>query len=133
MRIEDSTKRARFHAGFVMLLVLSVMSGCAMPARIVDQAGGNAYLFGQFKAYDGASGDPISFTQIVARAREADIILFGEEHSDVVCNALEAQLLGALVGGPRPVALAMEFFEADTQTPLDAYLSGRLDEPDFRK
>ncbi len=33
----------------------------------------------------------------------------------------------------RPVALAMEFFEADTQGALDDYLAGRIDEAEFRE
>jgi uncharacterized iron-regulated protein len=33
----------------------------------------------------------------------------------------------------RPVALAMEFFEVDTQAALDDYLNGKVDENEFRK
>jgi hypothetical protein len=59
-------------------------------------------------------------------------LLFGEEHSDPVCNALEAQLLAALANERRPLSLAMEFFETDTQAALDAYLAGRIGETEFR-
>lgn len=120
--------------GCVLPLAL-LLTGCTGIDRVnlVEQTGGNAALFAQFQAYDGHSGRPLSFRDIVSRCRGADVILFGEEHSDAVCNQLEAQLLYALASQPRPVALALEFFEADTQAALDAYLRGRTTEPAFRK
>jgi uncharacterized iron-regulated protein len=116
-------------------LCLGLLLGCTQGDRVdlVRQTGGSAALFGQFQSFDGHTGQAISFDEVAARANRADVVLFGEEHSDVVCNALEAQLLAALAGQPRPVTLAMEFFESDTQVPLDAYLSGRIDEAEFRK
>jgi uncharacterized iron-regulated protein len=38
-----------------------------------------------------------------------------------------------MAGQARPVALALEFFEADTQGALDDYLAGRIDEAEFRQ
>lgn len=97
------------------------------------RTGGSGALYGQFRAYDGRNGRPLSFAEVARRAGAADVILFGESHSDTVCNQLEAQLLAALADSPRPVALAMEFFEADTQAAVDAYLRGRIDEEAFRE
>jgi uncharacterized iron-regulated protein len=114
---------------------LLATTACA-PLDRVDlhaRTGGNAALFGQFQAFDARSGKRISFGDLVRRCRSADVVFFGERHSDAVCNQLEAQLLHALAGRKRPVALAMEFFEADTQATLDAYLTGRLDEPSFQE
>lgn len=119
----------------VLLAALALSCGC-MPAgrmNLAERTGGSAALFHQFQAYDGHSGRSISFRDVVARCRAADVILFGEAHSDVVCNQLEAQLLHALATQARPVCLAMEFFEADTQAGLDAYLRGRLAEAAFQK
>lgn len=112
-----------------------LVTGCAQRARLdlTATSGGNAALIGQFQAYDGHGGRAISFAEIARRAAHADVILFGEEHSDAVCNQIEAQLLYALVEQRRPVALALEFFEADTQAALDAYMLGRLDEAAFRE
>lgn len=122
----------------VLVITLSLgllTGGCALPARVdlTPLTGGNAALVGQFQAYDGHTGRPLTFAEVARRAARADVILFGEEHSDAVCNQIEAQLLHALAGQPRPIALAMEFFEADTQAALDAYLVGRLDESAFRE
>lgn len=114
--------------------ITTLLSGCMAGARVdlARQTGGNAALYAQFRAYDGRSGQALAWPDIVARCRQADAIFFGEEHSDPVCNALEAQLLHALCSQPRPTCVAMEFFEADTQAALDAYLRDRLEEPAFR-
>lgn len=119
----------------VLMVAFLLVSGCLRAARVdlAERTGGAAALLAQFQAYDGRSGRPISFGQVLDRCRRADVILFGEEHSDAVCNQLEAQLLYGLGRQSRPVALAMEFFEADTQVALDAYLLGRIDEPSFRE
>ena len=122
---------ARFSG--ISIIILWV-TGCAGVARLdlVTRTGGNAALFGQFQAYDGHTGRRIPFSKVVHRCRVADVVLFGEQHSDPVCNQLEAQLLYALADKQRPVALAMEFFEVDTQATLDAYLRGRIEESPFR-
>lgn len=120
--------------GAVAVLSLT-FTGCAagLGGDLLRQTGGSAALFGQFQAFDGRTGRAMTFEQLAAQAEIADVVLFGEEHSDVVCNALEAQLLATLARQRRPVTLAMEFFEADTQAALDAYLYGRINETEFRK
>ena len=114
---------------------LIVLTGCAAQQRTaaLRATGGSAALVGQFRVYDGRTGQPISFERVVAMAANSDVVLFGEEHSDIVCNGIEAQLLSAMSEQQRPVALAMEFFEVDTQAALDDYLNGKLDENEFRK
>jgi uncharacterized iron-regulated protein len=119
----------------VTLLLCCSPLGCTTQRRVdlATQTGGSAFLFGQFQAFDGTTGRPLRFADLVARCRKADVVLFGEQHGNAVCNQIEAQLLDALIEAKRPVVLAMEFFEADSQAALDAYLTGRLDEPDFLK
>ncbi|HKQ48270.1 MAG TPA: ChaN family lipoprotein [Phycisphaerae bacterium] len=111
------------------------LAGCTAGDRVnlLHRTGGSAALFEQFQAFDGRTGAAISFQDVVSRADRADVLLFGEEHSDIVCNALEAQLLSALSRQRRPITLAMEFFETDTQAALDAYLFGRISETEFRE
>jgi uncharacterized iron-regulated protein len=120
-------------AGAWTLVVPFMLAGCC-PRSIVflDRTGGSAALFGQFAAYDGRTGRPLPFGAVVARSAAADVVLLGEEHSDAVCNQLEAQLLYYLAA-QRRTALAMEFFEADAQAALDAYLHRRISEPEFRQ
>lgn len=129
--------RSGSRAAFALLLAAAACgsAGCQGVARptLWREAGGNAALFRQFAAYDGRSGAPLSFAGVVARCSAADVVLFGEQHSNAICNQIEAQLLHGLAQNDRPVALAMEFFETDTQPTLDAYLAGRVSESEFRK
>ena len=118
---------------FIFATLCTWSAGCAVQQRVdlTTHTGGSAFLFKQFQAFDGNTGHPLRFKDLIQRCRRADVILFGEQHGDVVCNQLEAQLLHALLNAGRPMMLAMEFFETDTQATLEAYLAGRLDEPDF--
>jgi uncharacterized iron-regulated protein len=74
---------------------------------------------------------PITLKQIIARAAKSDVILFGEEHNDVVCNQLEAEVLGGLISRGIKPALSMEFLERDVQPIVDQYLAGQIDEATF--
>jgi uncharacterized iron-regulated protein len=116
-------------------IICLALAGCTAPDRVnlAARTGGSAFLFNQFQAFDGNTGRALPFKDVVQRCRRADVIVLGEQHGNAICNQLEAQLLYALLDSGRPVTLAMEFFETDTQTSLDAYLAGRLDEPDFLK
>ncbi len=83
--------------------------------------------------YDGRTGRPISLATFLGRAAGADFVAFGELHDHPVGARYELQVLEGLARSGRPLALAMEFFEADQQSDLDLYLAGKLDEPTFRK
>lgn len=84
--------------------------------------------------YDGRLGSPTTLDAFVGEALGTDLVVFGELHGDPVGAEYELALLEALdAKGARPVALAMEFFETDTQAHLDAYLAGEMDEETFVK
>ncbi len=117
----------------VLLLPAMFLGGCsgASPVKLTERTGGSAALYQQFQAFDGRTGKTLSFAEVVRQAAKADVVFFGELHSHAVCNAIEAQLFHAMLQQSRPAALAMEFFEKDTQAALDAYLAGKSDEAAF--
>lgn len=82
--------------------------------------------------YDG-EGRPSSIAAFADRCDTADVVAFGELHDHPVAADLERALLASLLALPRPLVLAMEFFEADTQPAIDAYLAGEIDEATFRE
>ncbi|MBK9127228.1 MAG: ChaN family lipoprotein [Phycisphaerales bacterium] len=120
-------------AAFVLSLWLAGCAGTAHRLDLDRQAGGNAALFRQVATYDTRTGRRLGFDEVVRRCEAADVVFFGEEHNDSVCNQYQAQLLCGLLHDIRPTALAMEFFEADTQTALDAYLVNATPELEFRE
>lgn len=101
------------------------LGGCAGRVR-----GGGEPPGPRSAIYDG-EGQPATVADLVAAQVDADAVFFGELHDDPSCAAISLELLERLVALPRPVALAMEFFEADHQSDLDAYLRGEIDEPTF--
>ncbi|MBI5863651.1 MAG: ChaN family lipoprotein [Planctomycetes bacterium] len=131
---------SRFLASFLAIAFLSLSfgGGCAAmrSAALLNDAAGSGSLVGQYAAFTG-EGKPITLRQAVDAASWADAVFFGEEHVDSTCNQIEAQMLGELARQWRPVSLAMEFFETDTQPPLNAYLASSadevVDEKKFRK
>lgn len=87
-----------------------------------------------------ATGARATLDDIVTRFRDADVVFIGEAHDDPVAHLVEIELLrlayeraaskttNAL---PRRVALSLEMFERDVQTPLDEYLAGLITETHF--
>lgn len=134
--ISRETMKLNFtRAAFALpILLLSSLCGCSTTGRlgVASATRPPAALFGQFAVYSG-DGRRLDWTAVVRSAQCGDIVLFGEEHYDPVGSQLQAQLLAALADTPRPLLLAMEFFERDTQASLDSYLAGRLAEPEFVK
>jgi uncharacterized iron-regulated protein len=83
--------------------------------------------------YNGADGSEAQLEETLAGWLDADLVAFGELHGNAVGAKTELQVLQLLAKGERPLALAMEFLERDTQPVVDAYLAGELEEMDFLK
>ena len=81
--------------------------------------------------YDGSSGAAVSMPAFAESVRVTDLIGFGELHANAVGSRMQLELLMALAEQKRPIALAMEFFERDTQEFVDKYLAGEITEEQF--
>ena len=77
------------------------------------------------------AGAKTKITEYAAELADIDLIAFGELHGHSVGSRYEFELLKLLASQDRPLALALEFFEADQQRSLDLYLAGELDEATF--
>lgn len=85
------------------------------------------------EAWFRGDGTPTDLQEVLGVLLAADLVAFGELHGQASGAAAELAIFEALAASDRPVALAMEFFERDTQAALDAYLRGELEEAEFRK
>ncbi len=83
--------------------------------------------------YRGNDGAETDLASALASWKDADIVAFGELHGHPVGAQGELAALKTMHGQGRPVALAMEFMERDTQPIVDAYLAGELSIVDFAK
>lgn len=80
------------------------------------------------------NGKLVSYGELLAAARKADVVFFGESHNNPICHWLQLRLtkdLHKAVG--EKLILAAEMFEADDQLVLDEYLKGLIKESNFEK
>ena len=87
-----------------------------------------------FKIYDTRSKSIISIEQLAANCKDANVIFFGEEHSDSAGHYLEAAIFKQLYQSySDKLALSMEMFETDCQLVLNEYLDGYINEDRLTK
>ncbi|MBY0262539.1 MAG: ChaN family lipoprotein, partial [Phycisphaerales bacterium] len=79
------------------------------------------------------AGQSVPWTELVAQAAAADVVLIGETHGHPrglpAAAALFEDLVAKRSAADTPPVLAMEFFERDQQAALDDFLAGLTDEP----
>jgi uncharacterized iron-regulated protein len=79
---------------------------------------------------DGTRSD---YTELLKKAQDADIILFGELHDNPICHWLQLELTRDLLETRKDkLVLGAEMFEADDQIALNEYLAGKLSEKTFK-
>ncbi|MCC6320298.1 MAG: ChaN family lipoprotein [Phycisphaerales bacterium] len=125
-----------------MFLLVS-LAGCHTPAspKVDEREGPARAMLGSPEArsvpmLDGQGGVAVPWSEIVSRARSADVVLIGELHGHPLGSAAAAALWEDVLASPGVAArasLSMEFFERDEQALLDDYLTGLIDEPRLLK
>lgn len=78
-----------------------------------------------------AEGRDVGYAFLADRARDADVIFFGENHGDPATHRAELALLAAIGSRHPNVVVSLEFFERDVQPRVDAYLAGQVPESLF--
>jgi uncharacterized iron-regulated protein len=85
-----------------------------------------------YKIYSTSKQKIASLDDIVTTMSKADVLFFGEEHNDSTGHYLEHALFKKLAEKyPGKLALSLEMFETDCQTPLNEYLAGLIREKNF--
>ncbi|GAB3907334.1 ChaN family lipoprotein [Larkinella knui] len=76
----------------------------------------------------------VSYQKVLKEAADADIVFFGELHNNPICHWLELQLTKDLHEQKKEqLVLGAEMFEADNQTALSDYVSGKTTDKEFPK
>ncbi|MBC7400809.1 MAG: ChaN family lipoprotein [Mucilaginibacter sp.] len=87
-----------------------------------------------YKIYNTVLQKQVSVDDVIATMDNADILFFGEEHTDSIGHVVEYSLLKKLSDKyPGKVAFSMEMFETDCQPVLNEYLKGAIREKDLVK
>lgn len=108
---------------FITLIFIPLFFSCAHA---------NLSMIGPDELFDGASGEPVSFEEMVEAIPLGSIILLGEVHNleDHHKNHMRFLKARAQVTG-RPVHVALEFLSYTFQSQTDAYTQGQLSDEDF--
>ncbi|MSR28261.1 MAG: hypothetical protein EXS03_01640 [Phycisphaerales bacterium] len=108
------------------LILAGTLCGCAAssakidPARAIAQAPHPSAL----SIFDGATGSPLDWRQVLDQVAHADAVFVGETHDDATAHALEHALVDAFLASHPSAAVSIEFLERDDQAATDQYLRG---------
>jgi len=81
--------------------------------------------------FDGASGEPLGWSDVVARASAADATFVGERHDDPTGHAVQLAIYQDLLARFPGTAIAVEHLERNEQETLDRYLRGEITPDQF--
>jgi uncharacterized iron-regulated protein len=89
---------------------------------------------GAISQWYGANGKKSDFSKVLKTCQEADIVLFGELHNNVVAHWYQLQVFrGLYTQYPGKVKLGMEMLETHQQAAVDSFLGGLLTTETFLK
>ncbi|RYG11670.1 MAG: hypothetical protein EOO07_20235 [Chitinophagaceae bacterium] len=87
-----------------------------------------------YKIYDVKKQQTVSLEDVVADAKNIDVLFFGEEHNDSIGHYLEVTIFKQLaLQQKNKIALTLEMFHTDVQGVIDEYLAGLISEKNFIK
>ena len=79
-----------------------------------------------------AKGHAADYGDILKAAKNADVVFFGESHTNPICHWLELQLVKDLYAEKSgKLIIGTEMFERDNQLLLNEYLSSMIRKKDF--
>ncbi|MHB1147617.1 MAG: ChaN family lipoprotein [Lutibacter sp.] len=82
-----------------------------------------------YKLYN-ANGSEVSYKKMIDKMGKADVVLFGEHHTNPIVHWLQMEATSDL-NASRKLTLGAEMFEADNQQELNDYLSGKITQKAF--
>lgn len=106
---------------FLLFLALSLAVG-AQDKNAPDK---KAITENSYRVFRG-DGTPAAIADVVAGAKDVQVVFLGETHDDPVAHHLEAELWKQLAS-PESI-LSLEMFETDVQGVVDEYLQGQITE-----
>ncbi|AUI86551.1 hypothetical protein BS333_09245 [Vibrio azureus] len=113
---------------FIGLLVMGSLTGCLSSRPLSHSIAPNQVTtFYDYQLYT-PTGEAVSLQTLPTELKQADVILIGEWHTHPGIHRFQAELLNQVSGAQRQVALSMEQFSRDTQTPLNHYLDNKIGE-----
>ncbi|MFN8254272.1 MAG: ChaN family lipoprotein [Bacteroidales bacterium] len=81
-----------------------------------------------------AEGKEVKYSKMIDKLADADIVLFGEQHTNPICHWLEYEVLNDLYQVKKDgLVVGAEMFETDNQLLLNEMLAGKYDSKKFEE
>ncbi|MEM6996302.1 MAG: ChaN family lipoprotein [Myxococcota bacterium] len=122
-----------------LTVLLGVGSACqpattqppAEPGAALGDVHGDPEFTARLRIFD-AQGNERTLPSVLDELAEADVVFFGERHTDDLTHRLEhAVVAGVAERREGELCLSLEMFERDVQPVLDEYVAGKIDEDWF--
>jgi uncharacterized iron-regulated protein len=79
-----------------------------------------------------SEGKDVKYSKMIDKLAEADVVLFGELHTNPICHWLELEILKDLYQQKKErMIVGAEMFEADNQLLMNEFLAGKYDSKKF--
>lgn len=110
------------------ILSIAVLSACAGAGPTPDEAPSAQLEPG---IYDTDTGEKLGADELYDRLADHRFVVVGERHDDAWHHEIEERILRGVAERSERVALGLEMFQRPYQGPLDAYISGEIDEEEM--
>ena len=104
------------------MFILVIAASCQAEQQHLDQP-----------VYDLDRLQKTNMSEMIADLKKDRIILVGEHHSDKRHHRAQLSVIQALAQAGVKVAIGLEMFRDDSQSALDQWVAGELDENDFER
>lgn len=119
----------------ISCVAVFLLFGCAgtrkMPEPVVAFIADDSQAHHRSQILDLASGEAVSFSELIDRLESFDVIFVGEVHTNAEHHLIQAQILQSLITRDPNLWIGVEYFPRDQQSLLDGYLSGKIEEDAF--
>jgi uncharacterized iron-regulated protein len=109
--------------------LLLVLGGCQAPAERMME-------FGEVRTsvtIRDSADETLSWTELIVRTDEADVIVLGELHDDHVAHLVQRAVVQDVAARRPGTVVAMEMLERDEQVVVDDYRDGVISSDEFTK
>lgn len=113
-----------------MLLVVILGCGCAVPAKKTFVESQNT-AYGAGTLLSGKTGNPVSYSEMLADLDQAQVIYIGENHTDKAHHAIQQQIIQDISALEPDTAVGVEMIDRTYQPVLDQWSKGGLSNQQF--
>jgi uncharacterized iron-regulated protein len=83
------------------------------------------------RVVDGTTGTDLTWSDLMSRLAEHDIVMVGERHDDAVGHAVELAIVEDMIADRGPLTLSVEMLERDEQSLVSDYFDEIIDQETF--